>query len=98
MSCQKHSADESIHPSYRQIAAIDDQISSLRQLRSVLQKERQSLLQQASSEQARQTLPLAKKKNSAEILLDYTRPSEPFEWASQLKKTMEKVWGITSFR
>ncbi|ORY87468.1 P-loop containing nucleoside triphosphate hydrolase protein [Leucosporidium creatinivorum] len=80
-----------------ELASLDEQIKSLRQLRATLQSDRSDI---SNRIQARRKTAIAsqptKPKAPAKGAVDYTKSN--FPWSSQLKTTMKQVWGHQTFR
>lgn len=80
-----------------ELASLDEQINSLRQLRATLQSDRSDI---SSRIQARRKSAIVsqptKPKAPAKGAVDYTKSN--FPWSSKLKKTMKQVWGHETFR
>lgn len=96
---RRHDPNSRMSALEAEIRGIDTQIQKLNGLRQALVKEKQTLMQEAHvSGAATSTAPNnvnGKGKSRSSDAIDYTIE---FDWSSQLKGTMRKVFGIKNFR
>ncbi|KAL4073701.1 ATP-dependent DNA helicase [Scleroderma citrinum] len=97
----KHDLNSRVDALEAEIHGIDSQIQKLKDLRQALVTEKEDLVQEALSLSRRVTPTVPNQKNDGKGKLrsngtiDYTIE---FDWSSQLKGTMKKVFGIDNFR
>lgn len=96
---RKHEMNTRLSSLESEIKSVDEQIEQLKTLRQNLLREKQEMIRQtktiSDAQSTGSTVVSGKGKARASGTIDYT---VEFDWDPQIKGTMKKVFGITSFR